>query len=520
MPQKGNVSDNRRFFVKYSFFFFLFLNITTFCSQNETPEDNKKISSALTEEVHLDKQSISIENQPFSYDVRAGLMTVSVKDTTETALSFIAYFKNDSEKRPIAFCFNGGPGSSSVWLHMGFLGPKIIPFENASFQSLPIAYKDNQETLLPSCDLVFIDAVSTGFSTNERKNGENSLYNVEDDLSAFADFIRLFLTKYNRWDSPKILVGESYGSLRAVGLAHLLQDQFFIDIHGLVLISLVLDLQTLDYQASLDIPCLTTLPTIAAIAKYHGTIGSEYKEIPIETVLEKTKQFAIHNYAPALIQGTTLPQESCTKLEKDLSSITSLCTDTLRLYNYRISGPVFIDNFLKNSGKIIGRFDGRDSTFRTPEEPSAGINLMGYPDPSFYRVSGLFSAGFHTYLLNDLHWSKESPYILINHAVQPWKWSVGSYPSAGLGYLSFLQDFRLAIAKNPELKTFVAAGIYDLATPFFAQQYSLTHTFLPQNLQKNVLFKEYEAGHMIYLDETARKKLHADIKNFIISMHS
>ena len=453
-------------------------------------------------------------------------MNIHLKDAADVAdLGFIAYFGKTSpgevpQKRPIAFCFNGGPGSSSVWLHMGFLGPKIVEINDLSPPSLPVGYKDNQNTLLNLCDLVFIDPVSTGFSSATNRDKTKNFYGVEEDVLSIADFIRLFLTKFNRWDSPKLLIGESYGTFRAVGLSHMLQDRYFIDINGLILLSLVLDLQPLDTSHSLDIPCITNLPTYAAIAKYHNTLSPDLAQLSVPQIIEKAKEFSINTYAPALIQGCNLSDSNKENISLELQRFTSLSKETLSSVNLRITPEFFMTEVLKPKGQVIGRYDGRSTTFKVPDELSAWYNPMDYPDPSFYQISGAFSAAFHTYLLQDLHWEKEEPYILLNFEVHPWNWTVHSRPSAGLGYVSLLQDFRLAIAKNPNLKTFVAAGYYDLATPYFSQEYSLTHLDLPKQIQNNITIKGYEAGHMMYLNPPSRKALRDDIGVFISSMVS
>lgn len=479
---------------------------------------------ALADQVVINNQSIGINGKKITYDIRAGALTVHGKDEKDTAnVSYIAYFAHqpaskDHHPRPIAFCFNGGPGSSSVWLHMGFLGPKIVDLKGMSHPCLPVGYKDNPQTLLCSCDLVFIDPVSTGFSTAANKGNSKKFHGVEEDLFSIADFIRLFLTKYQRWESPKLLIGESYGTLRAVGLASLLQDHFFIDINGLVLVSLVLDLQALDESPSLDIPCITILPTYASIAHYHNQLKPPLLQISTPQVVEEAKKFAIEEYGPALLQGSALSSERKERIAQRLSEFTSLPASTIANLDLRVSDDRFCNDFLQAQNQMIGRYDGRITAYRVPDEPLACKELMSCPDPSFYYISGAFTSAFQAYLSNDLHWQKGEPYVVISNTVHPWNWTVDSQPQAGCGYLSFMQNFRIAMVKNPSLKVFVAGGYYDLVTPYFSQEYSLTHLILPPELQKNIVLKGYESGHMMYLDESSREALFKDLVEFVRSV--
>lgn len=475
-----------------------------------------KSSFTLAEQISLDNRSICVEGKTLSYDIRAGFLTVTDKEEKETAnISFIAYFaKPDPENhpRPIAFCFNGGPGSSSIWLHMGFLGPKTL-----DLSSSPAGYKDNVHSLLSACDLVFIDPVSTGFSTANTKDEAKKFHGVEEDLYSVADFIRLFLTKFQRWNCPKFIIGESYGTLRAVGLAHLLQDHFFINIDGLALISMVLDLQALSDTPSEDLACITILPSLTAIAQYHHTLLPPYEQIPVAQLVQKATTFSIEEYAPALLQGSNLTPERRAYIRKKLSEFTSIPESTIDSLDLRLTSSLFTDEFLQSDRKIIGRFDARTTAFRVPNEPSA-CPASGYPDPSFYSLVGPFTTAFQSYLSKDLLWIRPEPYVVLTDCVRPWNWSMMSCNAAGMGYLSLMQDFRLAMTKNPAMKVFVAAGYYDLATPYFSQEYSLSHLLLPPKIQANILLKGYESGHMIYMDPSCRKLLFADLSHFVSSI--
>ena len=481
---------------------------------------------ALTDQVSIDNQSIVVDGTTVTYDIRAGAITVSGKEPSSALgnIYFVSYFAktpSDTSKRsrPIAFCFNGGPGSSSVWLHMGFLGPKTIDVDGLTHPPLPVGYKDNPQSLLASCDLVFIDPVSTGFSTATNVENAKCFHGVEEDLFSVADFIRFFLTKFQRWESPKLLIGESYGTLRAIGLAHILQDQYFIDIDGLVLVSLVLDTNVLpevlcEYPSH-DLPCITTLPTLAAIARYHNQLTGPLAQSSIPQVVESAKKFAIEEYAPALILGAQIAPEQSGRIAKRLAELTSLPEEIIKLQNLRISPDCFYSEFLKSKALRVGRFDGRATGYQVPNAPPICHEGMCYIDPSCYNVIGAFASSWQEYLARDLKWQKNEPYILLNTNIDPWKWTVGPRPVPGLGFLSFSQDFRMTMTNNPTLRVFVAAGYYDLATPYFSQQYSLSHLLLPPKLQKQITLKGYEGGHMMYLDKGSRDALHKDLVTFV-----
>ena len=501
------------------------------CATGASGPAHGRTPFSFADQVVLDNQSVIINGSTLSYDIRAGALTVVGKGDSETAnISYIAYFAHPiasrSPERPIAFCFNGGPGSSSVWLHMGFLGPKTVDLSDLTYSAGPVGYKDNPQTLLPSCDLVFIDPVSTGFSSAANKDDAKKFHGVEEDLYSVADFIRLFLTRYNRWESPKLLIGESYGTLRAIGLAHLLQDQYFINVNGLVLISSIFNFQTLSDMPSDDILSVTTLPSLAVIAQYHKQLNPTLSVLPIPDLVKTARKFAIEEYAPALLQGSALPDDRKGRIQKLLSELTSIPETDIANMDLRITPASFTIEFLKPRRQTIGRFDGRVLSPRIIDEPSAfggalNANCAGSPDLSLYSVAGAITSAFQSYLSQDLQWKKGDPYVILSDSVlHSWNWSTTSCRIPGMGYLSLTPDFRMAMVKNPTLKVFVAAGYYDLACPYFAQEYSLTHLLLPKELLHNVTFKGYEGGHMMYLDPKVRPVLADDLASFIKSVAS
>lgn len=499
------------------------LSFTQFLpSQDPPPQNQSESHSIINDQLLAENQSITAQGEKILYDVHGGSIKVKSKDSNETAnIHFIAYFVKSSKekaKRPLAFCFNGGPGSSSVWLHMGFLGPKTIitPIEPSTGGP---TYKDNPLSLLSACDLVFIDPVATGFSKTEDAKKARTFLGIEEDLFSIADFIQLFLTKFQRWQSPKLLIGESYGTARAVGLTHILQDTYFLHIDGLILISLALDLQTFNRNHSQDLAQTLYLPTYSAIAQYHKKLRNSHAELSVNDLSENVSSFAVEHYAPALFSGSQISEKSKAATAEALSEITSLPNTFFLRNNLRMSPSEFREKLLEDASLVIGTFDGRMSTWNPPKESSICKFSPHEPiDPSLSCVASAFTCALNEYLVKDLKLSKEDPYLILNLAANAnWNWdSCTTQP--GFGYTSFLQDFRMAFAKNPQLKVFVAAGYYDLATPFFAQQYSLNHLFLPESLSKNITFKTYKSGHMIYLDEEAKAPFASDLSLFIKTM--
>jgi carboxypeptidase C (cathepsin A) len=467
---------------------------------------------AIIEKVLAENASITAQGQKLVYDVHGGSITLKGKDPNETAaIHFIAYFvKSPLQKmsRPIAFCFNGGPGSSSVWLHMGFLGPKIISTPLPQIPGVS-CYHDNPVSLLSVCDLVFIDPVATGFSKASDEKSERNFFGVEEDIRSAADFVQLFLTKFQRWQSPKLIIGESYGTARAVGLAHLLQNEYFLNIDGLILISLALDFPTPEQNPTNDLSNMLHLPTFAVIAQYHKKLGKHYSEMSVKELAEAASAFSATEYGPALFSGSQLPAKTKESIAQRLAEFTSLPSAFFISHNLRCGPFQFRKKLFKETSSVVGRFDGRMMTW----DPLSSSGHEGI-DPSFFFVTSPFTCAINDYLAKDLKWNKQEPYLILNcDALRFWNWH--STSRCGFRDTSFLQDLRMSLAKNPNLKVFVAAGYYDLATPFFAQQYTLNHLFVPERQSKNISFKVYETGHMIYLDEKPRKELSADLSQFV-----
>lgn len=476
-------------------------------STNKKDDLERPIADCITKE-HILKTA----TEQLTYESTTGTLTLKKDDGKDSAdIFFTSYFLKDSTKknRPIAFCFNGGPGSAAIWLHMGVLGPKRVTIQDLVYNSSPGTYQDNPYTLLSDVDLVFIDPVSTGYSKPAEGVDAKQFYGVEEDISANADFIRLFLTHFDRWGSPKFLIGESYGTLRVIGLAEKLHEDYFLDVNGLVLISSFIDSQTVGFGVENELSYVLTLPTLSATSWYHHKLEPELQNKKLQELLAEVEEFAIHDYATALLLGDKIDAEKRKQVAQKLASYTGLTVDYLLKSSLRIKDSRFLKELLRKDDKVIGRFDGRVSGF---DLDSASCD-PGY-DPSLDNIAGYFTCAFQQYLRNDLQWKNNEPYRILNRAVHPWNWGLKGQP-AGLGYLSVAEHLKSSMIKNPNMRLFLGSGYYDLATPYYAADYTLDHLQLNTELRDNIEQHYYEAGHMMYLDEPSLIKMKADLSGFI-----
>lgn len=500
------------------FYRVLFILISVHCfAFSDEPEklpkettETPKVAEGIKTSHALKLNGIDLE-----YEAICDLLPIFSGDEKPKAhMFFTAYFKkqpvDDQASRPLIFCFNGGPGSSSIWLHMGLLGPKRVMLQDCAYNSAPSRFENNPFSFLDLCDLVFIDPVSTGFSTVTPGTDAKQFHSVQGDIDSFAEFIRRFLTRYDRWQSPRYLLGESYGTIRAVGLANHLHDTYFIDVNGVILISMCLDFQAYDFGNGNDLPCILNLPTYAATAWYHKKLPDDLQKKSLAELLAEVEDFAVHEYATALLLGDEIDDETRDDLTIRLSQYTGLSQDRIKASHLRIIDRNFSHEFQNNELKILGRFDARYLGYDTNhyEEP------MMQPDPSFDAVIGAFNSSFNQYLIRDLKVQRNEPYYVLNaEAVFPWNFS--TQVPAGLGYVYFSGKLRSYIEKNPTVGIFVASGLYDLATPYYMTHYTLNHLRLAPSLNRNIVSKNYEAGHMMYLNPSVHEKLKADLLDFL-----
>lgn len=426
------------------------------------------------------------------------------------AFAYVKDGTSDPTRRPVAFVWNGGPGSSSVWLHMGSLGPRrvAVPSDAADAGAPPYAVEDNSQALLDATDLVFVDPVGTGWSRALGKHEDKEFWGLTSDTESIAAFIETWLTKHKRWASPKYLVGESFGTTRAAAVAARLEGRAGISLNGLVLIS-----QALDYTGNTPEPdnliaYVTYLPTMAATAWYHGKVKD--RPASLEAFLREARRFAVEEYAPALFKGSGLTPEERSRIRSGLASFTGLSEDYIERSDLRILAARFQKELLRAEGKAVGRADGRyvgDDLDDTAAEPEG--------DPASYQIDGAFAASLNHYLAAELEVSMERPYLTSGgrELYSSWNWRpVPPGQSWEPSYVDVSRELSRAMRRNGDLRVLVAAGYYDFATPFFDAEYTFANHGIPAD---RVSWAYFEAGHMMYVHRPSLDALLARMREFI-----
>lgn len=474
--------------------------------EKPTPKDN------LVQTQH----AVAIGGKEIKYTVTAGTMILKEEtadrekeaegEKPRAQVFFVAYTKDDEadkSKRPITFSFNGGPGSASVWMHLGLLGPRRVVLEfDGSLPKPPFKLTDNEFSLLDETDLVFIDPVSTGYSRPVEGEKPKEWHGFKKDIESVGDFIRLYTTRYGRWLSPKFLIGESYGTTRSAGLSGYLQDRHGLYLNGIMLISSVLDFTTIDFPVNNDLPYILFLPAYAATAWYHGALRIRRT---LQNLLKEVEKFALGEYASALLKGDQLtPRERADVVEK-LARYTGLSPEFIERSNLRIKDQHFFKELLRSRGQTVGRLDSRFT----------GIDRLGVTenaeyDPLLTNVVGPYTAAFYDYVRAELKFESDLPYEILSNFVHPWSYAEFENQYANVG-----ETLRMAMTDNPYLKVFVANGYYDLGTPYFATEYTFNHLGLDQSLRDHVSMSYYEAGHMMYIHMPSLEELKNDLANFI-----
>jgi carboxypeptidase C (cathepsin A) len=388
---------------------------------------------------------------------------------------------------------------------MGVLGPRRVNLKgDGSLPDPPFHTVNNNESLLDESDLVFIDPVSTGFTRSVPLEDAHKYHGVDQDMSSVADFIRLYTTRYERWLSPKFLIGESYGTTRAAGLSSLLENRYGMYLNGIVLVSAVLDFSTLSFNPGNDLPYIFYLPSETAVAWFHKKLPPDLQSDQKKALAESEK-FALGDYTQALMQGYNLPAKTRSATVKELARLTGLSEDFVDRANMRVDARLFFKELLRKERLTIGRYDGR----MTGTDLDAVEDSPEY-DPSYTSVLGPFAATFNDYVRRDLKFKSDLPYEILTGKVEPWDFSREENR-----YLDVAENLRQAMTHNPYLKVFIANGHYDLATPYLATRYTIDHMGLPANLRTNVTLGYYEAGHMMYVNTPSRVSLKSDLGKFI-----
>jgi carboxypeptidase C (cathepsin A) len=473
---------------------------------SETPP--KEESSVTEHSIHLGGQAIAYKATASTILLKddKGEPTASIYSTSYTRAD-----AKDLTQRPIAFIYNGGPGSSSIWLHMGAFGPRrVVTADAAATPPAPYRLVDNTDCLLDKADLVFIDPVGTGFSRPVGKAQNKDFWGVDQDIKSLAQFITTYVSRNNRWNSPKFLIGESYGTFRSVALGDYLQTHDRLYINGMVLISNVLDLRTLGFLAGDDMSYIFYLPSYAASAWYYKVL----KDRPdnLEAFLADARQYAAGDYASALMKGSKLSDNEKSEVAKKLARFTGLSEDYLTRANLRVTLSQFNAELQRSRGLTIGRYDSRFSG------PTYDLLTENFEyDPSFSAVAGAFTAAFNSYVREDLKYSPEKNYETINGEIgRNWDWK------RTLGNQSFFPgapnvegDLIEAMLENSHLQVQVENGYFDMATPFFATEYTMDHLGLPEKLRAHIHLDYYTAGHMMYLHSDDLAKLKSNVGSFI-----
>ena len=475
--------------------------------QDQTSPDKSSESGAQPYDVDAvsTRGVVQIAGQKVRYEATTGTLTqANDKGEDKAKMFFIAYRRIDSEQkvRPITFCFNGGPGSSSVWLHLGMLGPQRIRFpDDASLLQPPYASAENHLSLLDVTDLVFIDPVSTGYSRPSGDEDKSQFHGYSEDVASVAQFIHDWTSHYKRWTSPKFLLGESYGGIRAAGLADYLQSRYNFELNGIVVISGAINFQTLRFVEGNDLPYICFLPTYAATAWYHDALGDELQQRTVEDVVAEAEEFSLGLYAKVLLAGAAADPAEVDDVVTQMARLTGLSETYIRRSNLRISMSRFGKELLRDRDRTVGRFDSR-YTGIDRDRASDGTEY----DPSGSAIFGPFTAIMNQYLRGPLNYQQPRVYEILTGNVQPW-----NYDMFTGRYVDATESLRRAMTGNPYLKLYVACGYYDLATPHFAMEYTLNHLGLDDSLRDNISIGHYEGGHMMYIYEPALKQLRDEL---------
>jgi carboxypeptidase C (cathepsin A) len=436
----------------------------------------------------------------------------------EAAMSFVGYFKKgvQAAHRPIMFLYNGGPGSSTVWLHMGAFGPRrVVTLDDSHAPAAPYQLINNDSSLLDVTDVVFVDAPGTGFGRIAGQNKEKAFWGTDQDAHAFAEFVTGFLTKYGRWNSPKYLFGESYGTTRSAVLVNLLETDYNVDVNGVVLLSQILNFDDSvdgpEANPGNDLPYALALPTYAATAYYHKKLDPMPADLP--SFLREVENFATHDYLEGLKDGLGLADDERQRLAQKLHTYTGLPVEYLLKANLRVSGGEFEKTLQDASGTTTGRLDSR---FSGPTMDP--LSKTADYDPQSAAISSAYVSAFNDYVRHDLHFAQDRAFKSEIDVFRSWTFA-HTEPGDNVafpGATNVMPDLATAMKYNPNLKVQMNGGIYDLATPYFTAEYELKHLPIPKALlEKNVEIKTYESGHMVYAHAPSLKQLHDNVAAFV-----
>ena len=502
--------------------FLLLAGTFTAMAQEKIIKKSKVDTALLKPQKVVTQGSVMVEGNRINYQAVAGTLILKNKNDTPTiSISYIAYFKDgdkDAAQRPITFIYNGGPGSSTIWLHMGAWGPQRVFLNDSSRTKAPYKTVNNDYSLLDASDLVFIDAPGTGFGEVITKElggaGEpKDFFGIDQDGHAFASFITQFISEYNRWNSPKYLFGESYGTFRSAVVSNLLQSEDNVSLNGVILLSQLLTYENMSDAANLhpgnDLPYILALPSFAATAWYHHKLSNQPAQL--EPFLKEVEHFATNEYTLVLGKGSLLDSVSFNQIAEKLHNYTGLPVNYIRKANLRVSGPQFEQTLLGTDNEITGRLDARFSG-----DAIDPLSETAQYDPMDSYIDAAFTATFNNYVRTQLKFGAELKYKIFGQ-VNPWdfrpkKGDDGMFPNV-------MPDLAHAMIYNPEMKVMLNMGYFDLGTPYFEGMYEMHHLPMPASLQKNIEYDLYYSGHMVYLHPESLKKLHDNVVKFINKTH-
>jgi carboxypeptidase C (cathepsin A) len=477
---------------------------------NEKDEKQKEEQKKPEFKISVTHHTVNIDGRTVRYTARTGLLEMKDdKDKYISHIFFVSYEKNvpESEKaaRPLTFAFNGGPGAPAIWLHVGALGPRRVKLtDDGDFTPPPFSLEENPYTWLDFTDLVFIDPVGTGYSSYPEGVDPKQFYGVKEDIATVGEFIRLYLTRFNRWLSPKFISGESYGTFRAAGLGGYLQDNLGIDVSGIILVSSVLDFGTMRFTDGNDfLPFALIVPSFTATAWYHKKLNNRLMK-DLEATLKEVEKWVLDEFLIALAKGNTISPEEFDRIAEKLAEYSGLSKDYVVKSKLRISNMRYMKQLLREEGLTLGRLDTR---FKGSDSDSAG-EFPEY-DPSF--VAGLFIAAINDYIRRELKYENDTPYQLGNPEIGTlWNWK----PFEIMGFPNVQEILRSAIHRNKYLRVLVTSGYFDVGTPYFAMKYSVDHLKLAPELRNNIEMTDYIAGHMVYYPKDMLIKFTKDVRDF------
>ncbi|WP_089299874.1 S10 family peptidase [Haloechinothrix alba] len=479
-------------------------------------DDRSDTPPAPTDDLVTTQHTLATRESTLHYTAQTGRMVLREEQVTDETFDghipkaevfLTAYTLDgaDPEHRPVTFAFNGGPGSSSVWLHLGVLGPRLaVSGDVGAPEPPPYGLTDNAESLLEHSDLVFIDPVSTGYSRAAQGKKPKEYHGFTADIASVGEIIRLWVTRNGRWLSPKFLAGESYGTVRAAGLAEHLQTKYGMYLNGLMLLSSVVDFGTQFFTEGNDLAYALYVPTYAAIAHYHGL----HPDRELAELLAEAEEFASGDYLWALARGSRLTTEQRADIAARLARLTGLSTDYTERVNLRVEHLRFFTELLRHRRLVVGRLDSRF----TGAEADYGLERMS-SDPSFSAIYGPYAAALNHYVRAELGYENDLPYEILSFGVNS-SWSYSEFENS---HVTVSDKLSAAMRANPHMKLHVAFGYYDGATPYYAAEHALAHLAVPDELLDNISRAYYPAGHMMYVHEPSRLQQSADLKEFVRS---